>query len=95
MSAAPLIAALAAVVVTGGLALPASAKDSGPAASSQEHAKPQPRDTDRVCWQEKPTGTHITKTVCSTRGELEQRQRQDQAALSQQPRYAPKSAFGH
>lgn len=92
MSAAPFIAALAAAI---GLALPALAEESLPAPPNPAHAKPQPRDTDRVCWQEKPTGSHITKTVCTTRGELEQRRRQDQAALSQQPRYVPPKGFGH
>ena len=96
MSDAPFIAALAAAVTAAGaIALPASAKDSLPATPNQAHAKSQPRDTDRVCWQEKPTGSHITKTVCTTRGELELRRRQDQAALSQQPRYVPPKGFGH
>jgi predicted secreted protein len=68
---------------------PAPATTPAPAAE-----KAQPKDSDRVCWMEQVTGSHRTTRVCSTRGELEQRQRQDQEFVNQHSRNAP-SSFGH
>jgi hypothetical protein len=85
---APLVAAIAAAALAAAPPGPARAQDAPAAAPAPAAAKPKPKpkDTDRICWRETPTGSHLSKTVCSTRGELELRQRQDQDALGQRGR---------
>jgi hypothetical protein len=57
--------------------------------------KPKNRDTELVCWQEKPTGSHFTKRVCTTRIERERMERQGQQAIGQHQRTGPRQGgFG-
>jgi hypothetical protein len=56
--------------------------------------KPKAKDTDTVCWTEQVTGSHYPHRVCSTRAELEQRQRQDQEAVAQHGRTVSGGSFG-
>lgn len=80
------------------LTLAAADPSSAPAAPATPVAaapeKPKPKDTDTVCWTEQVTGSHYPRRVCSTRLELEQRQRQDQAAIGQHGRTMSTGAFG-
>lgn len=64
-----------------------------PPAPAAASSKPAPKGSDRVCWDEKPTGTHFPIRVCATRDELEQRQRRDQDAMSQKPRNEAQGGF--
>jgi hypothetical protein len=62
-----------------------------PAAAAQ---KPKAKDTDTVCWTEAVTGSHYPHRVCSTRAELEERQRRDQQAIADHGRAPTGGAFG-
>jgi hypothetical protein len=68
----------------------ASAATPIPAAAPKAKAK----DSDTVCWTEQVTGSHYPHRICSTRAELEQRQRQDQEAVAQHGRSMPGGSFG-
>ena len=57
-------------------------------------AKAKKKDTDVVCWTEQVTGSHYPRRVCSTRAEIEQRQRQDQQTIAQHGRGTSGGAFG-
>lgn len=86
---------LAAVVLAA--AEPAAA-DTAPAAAapapvSAVTVKPKPK-SDRVCWDEKPTGSHMPTRVCVSREEFEQRQRADQQAVASGRRVGAKGSFG-
>jgi len=70
---------------------PASTAAPPPVAAAQ---KPKAKDTDTVCWSEQVTGSHYPHRVCSTRAELEQRQRQDQEAIAQHGRTVTPGGFG-
>ena len=68
---------------------------SAPATPAPAAAPAKPKGSQMVCWEEEITGSHYPKRVCSTRDELEARQRQDQQAISQRPRAPTTGAFGH
>jgi len=70
----------------------ASAAPPNAAVAAAPH-KSAPSGSDRVCWDEKPTGTHFPIHVCANRDELELRRRRDQDALNQKPRNESAGAF--
>jgi hypothetical protein len=83
MSAAVLLAAAETPTPPAGADAPAAA------------AKPKNKDMELVCWQEKPTGSHFTKRVCTTRIERERMERQGQQAIGDHPRTgARQGGFG-
>jgi hypothetical protein len=57
-----------------------------PAAAAAAPAKPKAKGSDRICWEEMPTGSHYPKRYCATRDELETRAQRDQDALNQKGR---------
>jgi hypothetical protein len=69
-----------------------SAPASAPAKTSA--AKPAEKPTDVICWVEEATGSHYPQRYCSTRGQLEQRERVDKEALDTRGRRPTGSAFG-
>ena len=50
-------------------AQPAAAQPAAPAKTSK---------TDKICWDETPTGTRFSHRVCATREDIDQRRRDDQ-----------------
>jgi len=75
------------------IADPAPATEGGPTvpAAAAQPAKPK---SDKVCWDEAPTGSHYTRHYCASREELEQRERQDKDSLNQHTRTRGKSGLG-
>lgn len=74
---------------------PTPAPAGGPAPPAAAAAAPaKAKGSDKVCWDEAPTGSHYTKRYCATRDELAQREKQDKDLLNQHTRTAPKSGFG-
>jgi hypothetical protein len=58
------------------------------AAPAKSNAKPE-----RVCWDEKPTGSHFPQHYCATREELERRAQQDKDALDNHARIQPQGGL--
>jgi hypothetical protein len=48
-----------------------------PPAAVQPAATPAPK-SEKICWDETPTGTRFSHKVCATREQLDQRRRDDQ-----------------
>jgi predicted secreted protein len=65
------------------------------AASPASAEKPAAKDTDVVCWTEAVTGSHYPRKVCSTRAQIEQQRRQDQAFVAARSRAQAKGGFGN
>lgn len=59
---------------------PAAAPTPPNAVSARPVKKPDGQE--RVCWEEKPTGSHLAKTICATRDELERAQQEAKASLA-------------
>jgi hypothetical protein len=73
---------------------PAAATGSATTPVAAAPQKPKPKGSDTVCWTEQVTGSHYPRRYCSTRAELEQRQRRDQEAIAQHGRAPTGGAFG-
>jgi hypothetical protein len=56
-------------------------------------AKPDKKKSDRVCWDEKPTGSHMPAHICVSREEYEIRQRADQEAVASGRRVPPRGGL--
>lgn len=56
-----------------------SAATDAPATANATDKKPSASDV--TCWDERPTGSHVTKRVCASREELEKAQRDAKASL--------------
>lgn len=59
------------------LLLAAAAPDAAPAGADPA-APPQKSKSEKICWDEAPTGTRFSHRVCATREEIDQRRRDDQ-----------------
>ncbi|THD77636.1 MAG: hypothetical protein E7812_12800 [Phenylobacterium sp.] len=90
LMAAMLLAAADTPSTAGSTTAPAA---TAPAAAAAAPAKP--KGAQMVCWEEEVTGSHYPHRVCTTRDELEARQRQDQQAISQHSRTNNSGGFGH
>lgn len=84
---------LAAVVLAAAEPAAADTAAAAPAPVSAVTVKPKPK-SDKVCWDEKPTGSHMPTHVCVTKAEWDERQRQDQKAISDTRRVGAKGSFG-
>ena len=85
---------LVALLMAAGEPAPASGAASAatpPASAAPAPAKPKPAK--KICWQEKPTGSHFSKEICPTPDELEQMQHNAQDVVAAHVRPAP-GAFG-
>jgi hypothetical protein len=72
----------------------ASAAPAPPPAAAAAPAQAKKRkDSDVVCWNEMPTGSHFAKRICATREELELNQRTSQDAMHGRAN-SPKGSFG-
>ena len=83
----------AAEVPTGPAAAPAT--PAAAAAAAPEAAQPKPKGSERVCWSERPTGSHMLQTVCGTRDELDAIQRSAEDGLRNKPRNSPPPGAFH
>lgn len=63
------------------------------AAAPPAQAKAKRKDSDVVCWNETPTGSHFSKRICATREQLELNERSSQEALHGRAN-GPKGSFG-
>jgi hypothetical protein len=72
---------------------PPSAGGPAPAAAPAAVAS-KAKGSDKVCWDEAPTGSHYTRRYCATRDELEQREKQDKDLLNQHTRTTGKRGIG-
>ena len=75
-------------------ASPATSAPSPAPAKTATAAKPVEKPTDVVCWVEEATGSHYPQRYCSTRAQLQQRERVDRDALDNRGRRPTGSAFG-
>jgi hypothetical protein len=85
---------LAAAVAAASPAPQAGSPDPAPAAAPGKPAKAAEKPTDVVCWVEEATGSHYPQRYCSTRGQLELRERTDKAALNNRGRRPTGGLFG-
>ena len=46
----------------------------------------KPKGSDKVCWDERPTGSHVSKHFCATRDEREKMEQDAQAAVTSRAR---------
>ena len=75
----------------------ASAAADGPAAAAAPAAPAKadkPKGIDKVCWEERPTGSHVTKRFCATRDEREKMEQDAQAAVTSRGRAQPPGGLG-
>jgi hypothetical protein len=61
---------------------PASAATAPPANAPPAAAAPKAKAPAMTCWDERPTGSHVTKRICATPEELEKAQRDAQEGLA-------------
>jgi hypothetical protein len=86
---------LAAVVLAAAEPSAAPSPDAAaPVSAVTVKAKPEKKKSDRVCWDEKPTGSHFPTHVCVSREEFEARQRADQDAVASGRRVPPRGGLG-
>jgi hypothetical protein len=52
------------------------------------------KGSDRVCWEERPTGSHVTTHVCATRDQLDDAQHAGQALVSSTVQSPPAIQIG-
>jgi len=84
---------MAAMVMAAAEPSAAAAADTPAAAAAP--AKPEkPKGSDRVCWDERPTGSHVSKHFCASRDELEKMQHDGQEAVASRARAQPPGGLG-
>ena len=75
----------------------ASAAADAPAAAGAPATRAKaakPKGSDKVCWDERPTGSHISKHFCATRDEREKMEQDAQAAVTSRARAQPPGGLG-
>ena len=71
---------MSALLMAGADPAPSAAPASVPLAVAQPLKKSKASDV--TCWDERPTGSHVSKRICATREELEKAQRDGQDAVT-------------
>ena len=75
----------------------AVAATDAPAAAAPPAAQAKadkPKGSDKVCWDERPTGSHVSKHFCATRDEVEKMQHDGQEAVASRARAQPPGGLG-
>jgi len=73
----------------------AAADAPAPAGAPATQAKAaKPKGSEKVCWDERPTGSHISKHFCATRDEREKMEQDAQAAVTSRARSQPPGGLG-
>jgi hypothetical protein len=73
---------LAAVESAPQSAVAPSAAPAAPTAAESAAAPKKPDGSEKVCWEEHPTGSHLSKTICATRDQLERERQEANESLS-------------
>jgi hypothetical protein len=71
---------MSALLMAGADPAPTAAPAGAPPAVAQPLKKSKASDV--TCWDERPTGSHVTKRMCATREELEKAQRDGEDAVT-------------
>jgi hypothetical protein len=72
----------------------AAASVSPPPAAVAAVPEKKHKGSDRVCWEERPTGSHVTTHVCATRDQLDDAQHAGQALVSSTVQSPPAIQIG-
>ena len=73
---------------------PAAATPAPPSAAAAvaSQAAQKPKTTDVTCWEERPTGSHVSKRVCASREQIDKAQRDGEDATVSRNR-GPQNTF--
>jgi len=82
---------MAAAEPSASAAAAAPAATAAPAAPAKAERR---KGVERVCWDERPTGSHVSKHFCATRDELDKMQHDAQEAVASRARAQPPGGFG-
>jgi len=76
---------------------PSSSAPAAPAAPARAVSPTKTNGSEMVCWEERPTGSHVSQRICESRDHLEKAKQAADDTLSGRvlDRPAPKSLPGH
>lgn len=70
----------------------AASADAAVAAPAIPSKVQKAKGDDKICWDERPTGSHVSKHFCATRDEREKMEREAQDVVSARARPIPPSS---